>query len=229
MNDMTVAGQGGAVATADDYDPYAAYGRESSNNIVGKLMRFSKGDWLIGDDEVPVGTQMIANMDNLLIGWILWEDKKPEETIMGLLKEGHRPQKRETLGHDDESVWPTDKDGKAQDPWQETNYLPLKDPKDGELYTFSTSSTGGRGAISKLCKDYGTKRRMHPNQFPIVALNVDSYKHKDTTLGRIKVPEFKIVGWVAASAFEGDVPAEEPKDKVQEDLLTKVGTGTTKF
>lgn len=214
MNDLTTSGQGGALTTNEAFDPYAEYGRQNTNNIVGKLLRFSKGDYLVGDDEIEAKTQMVANMANLLIGWIRWEDQKPAETVMGLLGEGYKPQKRNELGFDDESDWPVDKDGKPQDPWQETNYLVFMDPSDNELYTFTTSSAGGRNAISKLCKDYGTKRRMNPGKFPIVSLEVDSYKHKDTSLGRIKVPELKIVGWVAESSFHGIEATSAPSDDV---------------
>lgn len=227
MNDLTTSGHGGAVATTENYDPYAEYGRENSSNIVGKILKFSKGDYLIGDDEVEPGVKRVASMANLLIGWIRWEDNKPAETIMGLLGEGHRPQKRVALGFTEEADWPVDKDGKSQDPWQETNYLVLKDPVEGDLFTFTTSSAGGRNAISKLCKEYGTKRRMHPKQFPIIALNVDSYKHKDPTLGRIKVPEFKIVGWEAESEFEGG-GGEAEGSPAQESLpIEHVGRGHT--
>ena len=235
MNDLTVQ-TNGAVATQDDFDPYAEYGRESSTNIVGKLIKFSKGDYLVGDDKVKVNTQVVANMANLLIGWIRWEDNKPAETIMGLLGEGHRPQKRDTLGFDDEADWPLDTSGKPQDPWQETNYLVVKDVTDGELYTFTTSSAGGRGAISKLCKDYGTKRKMYPGKFPIITLGVDEYKHKDRTIGWVKTPLFKIVGWVPVEAFDSDVDGAtgEVKNDAQhrmqleneaDKLLDRVGRG----
>jgi hypothetical protein len=210
MNDMTTAGNGGAVATQDDnYDPYSAYARENSSNIVGKMLKFSKGDYFVGEAEFPIGTKLVANMANILLGWIRWEDQKPAETIMGLLTEGHRPQKRETLGHDDKNDWPTDKDGKPMDPWQATQYVVMKDEKDDELYTFVTNSSGGRGAITKLIESFGQKFRMNPGKFPIVELKVDSYKHKDSSYGRIKVPEFKIVGWVSKTVFDGTGEPEQ--------------------
>jgi len=206
---MTTSGHGGAVATQDDnYDPYSAYGRENSSNIVGKMLKFSKGDYSVGDNEIEAGGKYIASMPNILVGWIRWEDQKPAETIMGLIVEGHRPQKRDTLGFDDKSEWPTDKDGKPMDVWQETQYLVLKDTTDDELYTFVTNSAGGRGAITKLVTSFGQKRRMNPGKLPIITLAVDSYKHKDPAYGKIKVPEFKIIGWVDQAEFDGVEPSE---------------------
>jgi hypothetical protein len=225
MNDMTVAGQGGAVATQDEYDPYAEYGREIGTPIVGKLMKFAKGDYLVGDDELEAGFQVVANMASILRGWIKWQDQKPVEQIMGLLKEGHKPQKRDTLGDLDDTEWAVDKDNKPQDPWQETNYIVFKGVTDSELYTFSTASVGGRGAFKKLCEAYATGRRMHPNQFPIIALKTDSYKHKDTTLGRIKIPEFRIVGWAPASVFD-DADAEGGEAVQTDSAIDRVGRGS---
>ena len=48
---------------------------------------------------------------------------------------------------------------------------------------------------------------MYPGKFPIIGLGVDEYKHKDRKIGwvKIKVPEFKIVGWVPVEAFDNDV------------------------
>jgi hypothetical protein len=155
---------------------------------------------------------------------------------MGLLKDGHKPQARNTLGDTDEQYWETDNQGKPQDPWKETNYIVLKGVTDSELYTFSTASVGGRGAFKKLCDAYSAGKRMHPGQFPIVALNVGSYDHPDKSRGRIKFPEFKIVDWVPVSVFDDAVAAEEEKaaarqiqdralEKEADDLLNRAGRG----
>ena len=225
--------QGGAVATLDEYDPYAEYGNEVGSPIVGKLIKFSKGDYLVDKTFIEEGTEVIANMPSILRGWIKWVDNKPAEQIMGLLKDGHKPQARSTLGDTDEREWEVDKDNKPQDPWKETNYIVLKSTTDDQLYTFSTASVGGRGAFKKLCEAYATGRRMHPNQAPIIALNVGRYEHKDKTLGWIKFPEFKIVGWTEASFEEGadETKAETKRiqnmanEKAADDLLNRVGRG----
>jgi hypothetical protein len=71
----------------------------------GKLLKFSKGDYLVGEDndEVEEGTQYVANMDELMVGWIRWADGKPEDQIMGRVSEGYQPPKRNTLGDDDKT------------------------------------------------------------------------------------------------------------------------------
>jgi hypothetical protein len=41
--------------------------------------------------------------------------------------------------------------------------------------------------------------RAKPNDYPIIALNVDSYIH--TSFGKIKVPQFDVVGWAPKAEF----------------------------
>lgn len=188
---------------------FEAYGAQMmQTSIVGKLLRFSKGDWLVGqdDEELPVGTRLVANMDQLLVGWIKWIDQRPDQQIMGLLVEGYKPPKRDTLGDTDENEWPTDAQGKPRDPWQFTNYLLMKAPgADGSdndnVYTLTTSSKGGLGAIGKLATEYGKHMRMQPDQFPVIELDVDWYDHPVKEYGRIKIPLLDVVGWEPKEKF----------------------------
>ncbi len=190
-----------------DKNYFESYGSQmSQSNIVGQLLKFSKGDWLVGqdDEELKSGTKLVANMNSLMVGWIKWVDNKPAEQLMGSLIEGFQPKRRSELGDTDEDQWEVGTDGKARDPWQFTNYLLMKPPgkgKDDELYTFSTSSRGGLSAIGTLCKAYGKEMRAKPDQLPIVELGVDSYNHPNKEFGRIKVPLLTVVGWEDKKLF----------------------------
>src|SRR6478609_3508895 len=143
MNAVTEINQGGALATAGSYDPFAAYGQEAASGS-GAYLKFSKGEWLLGqnDDEIALGRKLAANMDELSIGWIRWADGKPAERRMGLLSQGHRPEPRDQLGYTDQSLWETDSDGKPQDPWTFTNELPVVEVESGEQLMLSMSSKG---------------------------------------------------------------------------------------
>jgi hypothetical protein len=180
------------------------------------MLRFSKGDWLLGNNTVPIGTTFTANPDELMAGWIKWLDNKPVEHIMVRVADGVPPKKRHELGDDDKAQWEVDKDGAPRDPWQFTNYLPLMNDK-GELFTFTTSSRGGIGAIADLARRYARHRKRHPNVFPVIALNVDSYQHKIRELGRIKFPVFEPGGYapktdfLAALAGAGLTAVESPE------------------
>jgi hypothetical protein len=132
---------------------------------------------------------------------VRWEDNKIADQIMGLLIEGFVPPARSTLGHNDQSTWEVS-DGKPRDPWQATIYMPMTSLDAEDVYTFSTSSDGGRRyAIGPLCKQYGSHVRQHPDELPVVKLRQDSYLHPDRSRGRIKYPELPIVRWDKADKY----------------------------
>ncbi|MET0365636.1 MAG: hypothetical protein ABW169_13385 [Sphingobium sp.] len=217
MNAITELNQGSAVAMTGGYDPYAAYGQEAASGS-GDFLKFSKGEWLKGqnDDEVELGARLAANMGELSIGWIRWEDGKPAERRMGLLSMGHKPEARNELGYSDQSQWEDDENGKPKDPWNFTNELPLANPETGEQMTFSASSKGGIGAIGNLCKAYGREYRQREGLIPIVELGRDSYKHK--VYGKTYVPVISIADWVengsvpdAPKGDDAETPAADEK------------------
>jgi hypothetical protein len=214
MNDLTKR-QNTSVST-DTQNPFTAYGEAATHrNIIGELLKFSKGDWMYGQDntDVPVGTQFVANMDELLIGWIRWQDNKPTDHVMGKVSLGYQPPRRNELGDTDDHEWEVDDNGKPRDPWQLSNYLLVKGMADGELYTFTTGSKGGRDAVGDLCKAFGGVMAQHPDEYPVVAIGVRSYEHPNRSYGRIKTPEFKIVGWLGKDTFAADLGEVEPGDE----------------
>src|SRR5262249_47472200 len=158
--------------------------------IVGKLLKFSKGDYLAGQDgeEVPVGTKLVAVMDTLTVGWIKWQDARPVEHRMGPIAEGYAPPPRSELGDTEEDKWDLDDRGEPRDPWQFSNYLILLDAETKDAYTFTTSSRGGLGAIGELSKAYGKRIRQEPDCYPVIELEVGSYQHTNREFGRIKYP-----------------------------------------
>jgi hypothetical protein len=185
-------------------NPFLDYGNAATQRaIVGKLLKFQKGDYIAGMDseEVPEGTRLVAVMDSLLVGHQKWQDSKPVEQRMGLVVEGYQPERRVALGDIDQSRWEVDDDDKPKDPWQFTNQLLMIDPELDQIYTFSTSSKGGISAIGELSKAYGKQVRQRPDELPVIALGVGSYLHSDRKLGRIKYPTFEIVSWVDKAPF----------------------------
>src|SRR5262245_41926987 len=191
------------LANGED-DPFGAYADAvAPRNIIGTLLKFSKGDYLAGEEGVPVpiGTQFTANVSELLVGWVRWTDNKPTDHCMYRVADGQALPKRAELGDLDKSLWETDNHGERRDPWQFTNYLPLMNEA-GELFTFTTASRGGIGAIAELCRRYSRHHSRHPDVLPIIALDVDSYQHKVKEYGRIKFPKFTPMGWASKSKFD---------------------------
>jgi hypothetical protein len=171
MNELTTIKSTALAVAGDPFEEYA--NAIAPTYIVGKLLRFSKGDFLAGegDDEITEGTMLTVNVDELTAGWIKWANGKPAEQIMVRVADGKAPPKRAELGDHDETTWELDAQGNRRDPWQFTNYLPMMDDQ-GELYTFTTSSRGGLGAIAHVARRYAQHRRRHPDVFPKITLRV---------------------------------------------------------
>lgn len=217
---------GGTALTAPGFDPFAAYGQEAAGNT-GDFLKFSKGEWLKGqnDDEIKLGTRLAANLEELSVGWIQWADKKPVERRMGLLAQGHVPERRPELGLLDQGAWEVDKDGKPQDPWSFTNEIPVVDLVTGEQMIISMSSKGGIGAIGTLCKAYGRERpaRIAAGQVPVIELQRDSYKHRE--YGKTYVPVMLLADWIE----NGSVPEPSNEDDEQAELpMEPAGSATGK-
>ena len=136
----------------------------SPRNIVGKLLKFSKGDYIAGEggEEVQEGTQLVAIMDELWTGWTRWQDGKPVESRIGRVIDKFVPPQRRDLGDTDKDEWPADDRGEARDPWQFANYLVMKNAETGEFFTFTTGTRGGLNAIADLCRHYARDIKQHP-------------------------------------------------------------------
>ena len=173
-----------AVAGKNPFENYA----DSVDNqmLLGPILKFTKGDYLIGRDaeECPE-SELVALMHGLMHGWVRWDDNVPVEHIMGSLMEGFAPPALETLGHRDKSLWELDSNGEPRDPWQKSVYLPMVSVNGEAVYTFATSSDGGRSrAIAPLCREYGNHMRQYPEELPVIGLEQDSYLHSDRKIGR---------------------------------------------
>ena len=206
---LTQQQQQKALATNDN--PYLEAAAEAGNGI-GKLLKFVKGKWLVGDDEVKQGTEYVAYLDQLMRGWVKFEDGKPVgDPIVGKVADGFKPPKREELPDTDSTKWKEkDANGKSRDPWAPQWYLPMVAVDTGDFVTFVTGSKGGASAVATLCRIYGHKNR--DGMLPIVALRTRSYKHH--AYGRIETPDFQIVGWEggAPKTTTAEIPPAIPSN-----------------
>src|SRR5262245_14317654 len=125
----------GVALTTYAPDAFEAYANAvAPRTIIGTLLRFSKGDYVAGEEgkEIHLGSIFTANVDELLAGWIKWFGGKPVEHVMVRVAEGVASPKREELGDSDSCRWETDSAGVLpRDPWQFTNYLPLLNEQGG--------------------------------------------------------------------------------------------------
>lgn len=176
---------------------FEKYGEAATQRaIVGRLLKFTKfGEYVAGQENelIAVGTELIAYMPSLTVGYVRWEDNAPAQYEIGYVKDGFVPPRRNDLGYNDAGEWNTDDRGNPRDPWQFTNSLIFIDIESRLLYTFNTASKGGLGAMGGLSKVYGRHMKEKPRDLPTVKLGVSSYRHTRKEFGEIRVPLFTIV------------------------------------
>jgi hypothetical protein len=184
-------------------DGWSDAAQEAGERMIrGSLLKFADWRWIMGREGtvVPDGTKLIALATQA--AWVRWDDGKPVEYRTREL--GRRLPDRSELGHDNEDLWEQAPDGRPMDPWQDSRFIYLVNPADAAAYTFSTSSWGGRGAVSDLGDQITRMRSVHPDAVPLVELRAAAMV---TRFGRKSRPHFKIVGWRTASG-DGPAPVE---------------------
>ena len=182
---------------------FLAYSEAMTRRTIdGETLKFNKGDFLAGKlgVVVPIGTELVAVMNSLAIGYLKWKSSKPVDSRMGLLADGFPPPRRSELDEYSSDTWETGSDGDIRDPWQFTNTIVLIDPATKAIYTFSANSRGGLDAIGKLCRDHAKKSPA--GTYPVIRLEVGSYQHRDKTIGRVKFPIFEVIKFVQDQDFE---------------------------
>jgi hypothetical protein len=108
------------------YDnPWLEVAAENSGRI-GKLLKFVKGKWKVGDDEVQIGTEYIAHIDQLAQGWIPFKNGEVVgDPIIVKVADGKKLPTRDELPDNNPKKWEKDDNGKPRDPWAKQWYLPL--------------------------------------------------------------------------------------------------------
>src|ERR1700745_3365562 len=70
-----------------------------------RLLKFSKGKWLIGDDELGEDRFFIAHVHQLAHGWVKFIDGKVADQRVGIVANGFVLADRSELGDTDQGNW----------------------------------------------------------------------------------------------------------------------------
>jgi hypothetical protein len=181
-------------------NPFLSYAEAMTRRTIdGEILKFVKGEYVAGKDGVvvPVGTEFVAVMDTLAIGYLKWKGGKPVDSHMGLIIDGFTPPRRSEVDEIESDTWEVDKSGDLKDPWQFTNTIVLIELAAKGIYTFGASTRGGLDAIGKLCREHAKKSPA--GAYPIIGLDVGSYQHTDRSIGKVKFPIFEVGKKVAAA------------------------------
>jgi hypothetical protein len=179
---------------ANSDDGWSDAAAESATNLIrGTLLKFADWKWRKGVEatEVPTGTQFVAV--GTAAAWVYWRGGKPDRDRDIVREPGKPLPDRKELGELDQSAWELGPDGKPRDPWVNTRFVYFLDPVSVEMLTFSTSSFGGRSAVSALGDQIIRMRNFSKsNALAVVELGAAEMK---TKFGLKSKPVLKIVRW----------------------------------
>jgi hypothetical protein len=193
-----------AIMLADDDDPFAEVANEGGGQF-GKILKYNKGEWTHAAKVVALGTEFLVLMPEALRGDVKFQDGKPVEQRLGLIRDRAKFAKRADLGDTDQALWETDKNGKPIDPWSPQTYVPMIQVETGELYCFIFRSFGGKQTFRDLCRAYSPYRTS--NMLPVISIQTDRYKHED--FGWIDIPILRIERWEDSSGVAPNTPAPD--------------------
>jgi hypothetical protein len=184
-----------------------------------KILKFKKGEYFIGEDLIPLGTEFLAHTVGWTKSWIKFVDGEVAERKAYRVALGKKPPVREDLDARNEDEWPEGLDGRPSDPWVYQYLLPLENLKNGEVIIFVTSSFGGKRAVADLCDTFAKHSKKTGCGQPIVKLATTDMPTK--RYGKVPRPLFEIVGWDRQEAA-GDVniipPATSEADFQDDDI-----------
>jgi hypothetical protein len=180
---------------------------EMGGSGFGVLLRFdanTKKYSIVGGDEVPIGRQYIAHVDQYARGFVKFVDKRVEGVKIVRLVDGPQPERCD-LG-DLELM------NKPEDCWIFQRYVPMEDLETGELHTFVGKSVGSKIAIGNLLETF--KLNYAHRGLPIVALGIGTFKTRD--YGERARPDFKIQDWTGPKTLpthrSDGPPPDDPSD-----------------
>lgn len=156
-----------------------------SNGIIGQRLKCTKGLWTLDGDEIETGDEGVkvcALIESATIGWIKWGEDGIEDRDICRPADNFVPKFQCPEG------W---------NPYTALTFVRVDEGGQGQLCTFTSSSWGGKKALTKLISQY---RLMRYVRFPICVLETKPRNDKNGNID----PVFKVVGWADRSNF-GDI------------------------
>jgi hypothetical protein len=181
----------------------------AGRQIRGTLISFADKQWFTGSgkykEEIPTATRLVVVEARR--GWKHWRDHEVIEFRQEV--DGRYP-RRDELGDNDETTWECGPDGSPADPWQDSREAVMLNPDDYSVYTYCTSSGGGRRAVDQLAGSMQHASRFRPGKHPIVELQ---WRRMETRFSMKSKPHLQIVGWF---------PPDEQAPRIVNDLNDKI-------
>ena len=182
----------------------------AGNDMVGEPLKFKQGIWrkkVASTGNVLTDYVVVEQLEQFVVdilsykhGWIRWRDKRPTHKYMGRKVDRWPLPKREQLPEKDVAFG-------EEDPWQQTHTIVMRELATGSLFTYGTTSWGGKKALSKLIGVYRENAKKHPGQMPIVYLgSIEKMGEK----GVYEAPTLEVCDWQPFG--DGASPPGNPPD-----------------
>ena len=207
---------------SNDLTPHGDDGfavRENSRGqfIRGQMIKYNDGAFIVDKTE-PLPDEALVAV-GVVTAWVNWgEDEngetKPIEHRVTAASQIHPS--RDDLPDQDDSLWPLGLNSEPTDPWRDTRYLYLVNPRTGADYTFITDSYGGRRGVGSL--KVMNVRMAHPGAVPVIKTKSAPFK---TSYGMKKRPEFEVIGWRNADGTLAANTPNNPQPKLVEQVKAK--------
>ncbi len=172
-----------------------------SGDMVGEPLRFVKGVWKKKKDGglilINKLSQFVVDVRSYKHGWMRWYELRPTHRYIGRKIDGWPLVTRDRLPE-------VELMNTKEDPWQETHSIVMRDlgaedkPNvNGDLYTYSTSSWGGKKGIGRLIDAFTKHAKENPGKLPVVYLGT---KTTVGVKGDYESPTLSICGWAEFGA-----------------------------
>ena len=175
------------VAITDGWDAQA--NDSAASPMKGSSIKFDAGAYFIGREKTLIQPDRQFVAIDVREGWQFLKKDCPAEYSMRAVG-GPKPPRPNSFA--DPSEWLDGLDGDPADPWKYAKFLYLLDPSSAEVFTFTSSTTGGRIGISDLTAQIQLMRNTRPGAVPIVELQSRQMK---TKFGMKPRPFFQVCGW----------------------------------
>lgn len=169
----------------------------SEGGDVFTFMKFAKGDWAFGQEEVEPerDSQWLVHPASFKHGWVAWGDEAHGNHMENLGEQivpaVHPMPARDSLPA-------------VQGTWAKTVSFQMKcltGADAGLMVVFNTNSTGGRKLYSKILRAILARVSNGSEQIaPVLILSSSSYKH--SKFGKIYNPEADIIDWLTLEELE---------------------------
>jgi hypothetical protein len=186
----------------------------SSSFIIGGMIKYHNHAYTLNKTE-PLLLGTILMVIRIVTCWVKWWNNLPVEHRV--THSGQLHPRKEDMPDRDESLWQIGIDGKKADPWKDTRYVYIIDPKTGADFTFITDSSGGRQAVGELKSAIRNVHRVRPGAIAVIKLGTGTFK--SPKFGLVPRPVFEILEYRGGEMQEA--PAQLSKPTVESPSLAQ--------